>query len=182
MTQELVAEAGYQPIPNELLVDDDILLTRFVPEDADAIYNLVDQNRAFLAQTHDWAEGFTPEMAQGGVAHMAAGGDAGTFAAYKMMYHGELAGVINLSDRQGTTAEMAYWMAESSQGKGIATRSAERLKQFGFNEWGLTDISLVIEKSNERSQRLAQKMGAQVVGEATELPNRDLWKIFRHEQ
>jgi ribosomal-protein-serine acetyltransferase len=182
MTQELVQEIANQPIPNELLVDDDITLVRFRPEDAESIYNLVDQNRDFLAQTHDWAAIFTPEMAQGGVANMAAEGDNGTTAAYKMLYQGELVGVINLSDRIDSSAEMAYWMAESAQGKGIATRSANRLLSFGFNEWGLTNVTLQIEKSNERSQRLAQKMGAHLVGEVAEQPSSDLWKISKHEQ
>lgn len=64
------------------------------------------------------------------------------------------------------SAWMSYSLSEKYEGRGIATRAASRLRDASFDGFGLDEIHLFIDKKNERSKRVAARLGAQLVSTA----------------
>ncbi len=74
---------------------------------------------------------------------------------------GELAGAIgihNLSWDQGH-AELGYWLAAAFEGRGLVTRSAERLLDWMFAEAGLERAEIRAAVDNARSRAVAERLG-----------------------
>ncbi|MET1033017.1 MAG: GNAT family N-acetyltransferase [Candidatus Saccharimonadales bacterium] len=57
------------------------------------------------------------------------------------------------------TSEFGYWLARGAEGNGYAYRSASRLLEYGKEELGLVNVIARIAKGNERSERLAIRLG-----------------------
>ena len=73
---------------------------------------------------------------------------------------------LNLFNREHNFCNLGYWVRESRQGQGIATRAARTLAGFGFRELKLARIEIVVAQDNLPSQRVAQKIGATFEGVA----------------
>ncbi|HMT73918.1 MAG TPA: GNAT family protein [Chitinophagaceae bacterium] len=56
-------------------------------------------------------------------------------------------------------AEIGYWLLPSSQKKGIMQEVLPVMIKYLFSEWQLNRLEAVIEKGNEASCRLAEKLG-----------------------
>lgn len=67
---------------------------------------------------------------------------------------------LNLFNHAHNFCNLGYWVRESRQGRGIATRAAQALVEFGFRELKLARIEIVVARGNLPSQRVAQKVGA----------------------
>jgi len=55
---------------------------------------------------------------------------------------------------------LGYWVRQSAQGRGVATRAAAALARFGFEQLGLTRIEVVTAEGNDASSAVALKLGA----------------------
>jgi ribosomal-protein-serine acetyltransferase len=55
---------------------------------------------------------------------------------------------------------LGYWVRQSAQGRRIATRAADALAHFGFQELGLTRIEIVVAEGNDASSAVALQVGA----------------------
>jgi ribosomal-protein-serine acetyltransferase len=67
---------------------------------------------------------------------------------------------LNQFNRAHNFCNLGYWVRESRQGQGIATRASRALAEFGFRELKLGRIEIVVAQGNFPSQRVAQKVGA----------------------
>ena len=67
---------------------------------------------------------------------------------------------LNQFNREHNFCNLGYWVRESRQGRGIATRASRALVDFGFRELKLARIEIVVPQGNLPSQRVAQKIGA----------------------
>jgi len=67
---------------------------------------------------------------------------------------------LNHIDYEGLTANLGYWVRTSRTGQGIAPMVTKILAKWGFKELDLNRIEIVIATGNERSQRVAEKVGA----------------------
>ncbi len=72
------------------------------------------------------------------------------------VFHG-WAGLIPLDGTQET--ELAYRLAKSSWGRGIATEAARPLLAYGFDELRLELIAAVTDPENHASRRVLDKLG-----------------------
>jgi RimJ/RimL family protein N-acetyltransferase len=61
-------------------------------------------------------------------------------------------------------ANVGYWVRTSATGKGIATRAARLVGEFGVKQVGLLRAEIVVAVGNKRSLRVAEKCGAQREG------------------
>jgi [ribosomal protein S5]-alanine N-acetyltransferase len=61
-------------------------------------------------------------------------------------------------------AEIGYWLAKPSWGKGIMTAVVRRACEFAFNEWGLVKITAHVFSFNAASTRVLQKCGFEQEG------------------
>ena len=72
------------------------------------------------------------------------------------VFHG-WAGLIPLDDTE--EIELAYRLATSSWGRGIATEAARPLLAYGFDELRLARIAAVTDPENRASRRVLDKLG-----------------------
>src|SRR5262245_43272518 len=68
---------------------------------------------------------------------------------------------LNQFNKLRNFCNLGYWVRESQQRQGIATRAVRALANFGFSVLGLTRIEIVVADGNEPSNAVARKAGAQ---------------------
>jgi ribosomal-protein-serine acetyltransferase len=71
---------------------------------------------------------------------------------------------LNQFNAQHNFCNLGYWVRESMQRRGIATRVVRALSELGFGALGLTRIEIVVAEGNEASCGVARKAGAQFEG------------------
>jgi ribosomal-protein-serine acetyltransferase len=67
---------------------------------------------------------------------------------------------LNQFNREHNFCDLGFWVRESRQRQGIASRAARAVTAFGFRELTLTRIEIVIAEGNILSRRVAEKLGA----------------------
>ena len=90
--------------------------------------------------------------------------DLGIYSADRALLIGGIA--INQINRINNYGNIGYWVRASQQGRGIATRAARRIAQFGFDVLRLHRLEIVAAVGNAPSRRVAAKAGAQQEGVA----------------
>ncbi len=73
---------------------------------------------------------------------------------------------VNQIDRSARRANLGYWLRTSATGEGYATEATLLVARWAFAELGLERIEIVAATSNEASQRVALRAGAQREGVA----------------
>jgi len=61
-------------------------------------------------------------------------------------------------------SNLGYWIRSSRHGQGIAGRAAKLIAQFGFERTGIIRAEIVMAVPNEKSRRVAEKIGAHYEG------------------
>ncbi|MDL2341518.1 MAG: GNAT family protein [Patescibacteria group bacterium] len=187
LEQRLSAPAAdYVTPPGFMAIDYEVTLQRLEARDASSFYQLVDDNRAFLAGTLDWVSKYSHAQAVVEVKAMAAATEAGTRAPYKVLYEGKPVGFVNLHTRTDRQSQMGYWLAKQAQHKGIMSRATEGLRDFGFSQWGLEVINLHIRPDNEPSKRIAKQLGASMISmtknaNSGRLTEYEVWSLDKHD-
>jgi RimJ/RimL family protein N-acetyltransferase len=59
---------------------------------------------------------------------------------------------------------LGYWVRTSASGRGVATEAARQLAEFAFRETDLVRLEIVCAAANVRSQRVAERAGAEREG------------------
>jgi len=177
------APATAQAAPAELTVDE-LRLVMMGADDVDEAYRVHDANRAFLAQFLDFAESYTYEKAVESYARIEGWIQSGDLVTYKILDGDEMVGNVNMTFMGNGLGRLGYWLAESAQGRGIATRASQALIDYGFNERGLDTVELLIKPENEPSQRVAERLRATCVGQVIEERMGadvlfDVWEVSR---
>ncbi|MBT8136386.1 MAG: GNAT family N-acetyltransferase [Gammaproteobacteria bacterium] len=73
---------------------------------------------------------------------------------------------INQVNREYRLANLGYWVRSSATGRGIAAHAVELVTQWTFANTDLLRLELVIAVDNQRSIRVAEKVGAVYEGVA----------------
>ena len=84
--------------------------------------------------------------------------DLGTFASDGQKLLGGIA--INQLNRRQNFGNIGYWIRQSCQHRGIATRAAQAIAEYGFGQLKLTRLEIVAPERNAPSRRVAEKAGA----------------------
>ena len=84
--------------------------------------------------------------------------DLGTFAVDGTQLLGGIG--INQLNRQQNYGNVGYWVRQSCQRQGIATRAAQSIAGYGFGQLKLTCLEIVAPENNLPSRRVAEKVGA----------------------
>ena len=132
------------------------------PRHAEALYALVDANRAFLRRWLPWVETTVSvddsrQFIRESLERLARSGDivAGIW------YHSQLAGVIDVCDinQSSGRAEIGYWLAEVHQGKGLMTLACKAVLNHAFGTLGLNRVQIRVEPANTRSAAIPRRLG-----------------------
>lgn len=152
-----------------ILIDDDLLLRSYKPEDATELFRCINESRAHLRQHLAWVDGTTrPEHSmhfiQTAIAQAAAG-EAVPLGIF-LQESRQLIGGIGLQywNKDVKRGQVGYWIAKSYEGRGLMGRSAERFLDFLFRKMGLNKIEMHIVPHNSRSLHLAERLGAKTEG------------------
>lgn len=78
-----------------------------------------------------------------------------------IVFKGEIVGGIGFHEinRQDKSAEIGYWLAKCAMGKGLITRSVEKLLEYGFEELVLNRIVIKCVSENTKSRAVPERLG-----------------------
>lgn len=79
---------------------------------------------------------------------------------------GEILGGCGLGQKSPVyhCSNLGYWVRTSQHGHGIAGRAAKLIARFGFEHAGIIRAEIVMAVPNEKSRRVAEKIGAHYEG------------------
>jgi ribosomal-protein-serine acetyltransferase len=144
-----------------LVVDDELQLRQLQPEDAAALFELVDANREYLGRWLPWVE-TTKERrdSEDFIFSTLKTRQEGSTFGYGVIYRGNVVGHISLMHiTDGQKPEIGYWISSIAAGRGLATKAARKLTQLGLDILNLPEIVIKVQPSNGGSNKVAEKLG-----------------------
>jgi ribosomal-protein-serine acetyltransferase len=152
----------------ELPVDGDMSLRQLDSSEADILYTLVDQNRDYLRHWLPWVDhNKTPADSETFINETIRKRQEGSEYGYAIIFDGKPVGHISLMHvTDGKDPEIGYWISSEVAGKGITTRAAGALTDFGFHTLGLDKIVIKAEPDNIASNKVAEKLNYELEGVA----------------
>ena len=152
---------------HQIIVSSDIILRSLKLEDAQALLNLVDQNRTFLEKWMCWV----PDLkefadARAFINHNLKLLEDGKGYSFGIWLKGELIGEVGFMtiDDFNQVGNIGYWLAHEHQGKGFITESLKRLVEFGFSTLNLNRQEIRVALNNSRSNLIPGRLGFEKEG------------------
>ena len=98
--------------------------------------------------------------------------------AFGIYYLNEFVGCIEIQDinYRNKKCEIGYWLSEKFTGKGIVTRSCNKIIQYIFETLNLNRITILVATENYASQAIPEKL--KFIKEGTLLENECLYGKF----
>ncbi len=141
-------------------------------DDVDELTALLQENRAFLTPWEPTREDeyFRAEKQRElAVQALEAHAQGSSFPGVILDDTGAIAGRLNLSGitrRAFQSASVGYWVSQSANGRGLATRAVAELVELAFGELGLHRLEAGTLYANAASQRVLAKNGFRPYGVA----------------
>jgi len=151
------------------ITDGVVTLHPFQPDDASEIYTAVRQSLVELKPWMSWAyDGYSMEEVRDFIAMTRARWEENTLFAFAITgaKTGSVVGGISLNHLHPVyhLCNVGYWVRTSRHGEGIAGRATKLAARFGFEHGGIIRAEIVIAMGNEKSIRVAEKLGAHYEG------------------
>ncbi|MDP4292246.1 MAG: GNAT family protein [Bacteroidota bacterium] len=153
--------------PLNLWVEDGLILKEIQINDAESIFNIIDQQRDYLREwlpfiDYTWHIGDTRAYIYSVYDKPYGHRDM----VFSIWYQGKIVGLIGLkgTDRDNHKTEIGYWLSNDQQGKGIVTKSCHRLVQYLFENMGMNRIQIRVGTSNEKSKKIPKRLGFKFEG------------------
>lgn len=143
-------------------LNDDITLELQSPQHVTPLFRLIEANRAYIGAYLAWAKRVHSEKAMMRYLQRDLFGMArGERYAWVIHYRGEAVGRIGIwvNDRANQSCELYYWLIESATGYGIMTRCVRAVMHVAFDELKLNKVNIGCADDNQRSQRVAERLG-----------------------
>lgn len=145
-------------------VNEDLYLRMYTVDDAEALYNLIEESKDYLREWLAWVDYNTDvegskAFIEGTIKSLVdTGGFPKTLA---MIYKGELAGTIGFNEinRTHDYATIGYWLSEKHQKKGIVTEACRAILDYGFDTIGLNRIEIRAASLNKKSRGVPERLG-----------------------
>lgn len=151
------------------VTDGVVTLRPFQMEDAQELYTAVHESLIDLKPWMSWAHNeYSMEEARSFIAITRARWEENTLFAFAMTdaKTGSVLGGVSLSHLHPVyhLCNVGYWVRTSRHGEGIAGRATKLAVRFGFEHAGLVRAEIVVAVDNQKSVRVAQKLGAHYEG------------------
>jgi len=152
-------------LPALTLVDEVLLLRPWQTKDAEDLFDAVRSSVASVGRWLPWCHAdYGLDEAGAWISHCQDGWSRGehiAFAIFDRQTGGLLGSAgLNQRNRLHRSASLGYWIRQSRHGEGIAARAATLVARFGFEQWGLVRIEIIVLPDNHASRRTAEKTGA----------------------
>lgn len=147
-------------------IDTRVHLRTLTVSDAERIFKLVEQNRDHLSRWLPWvADTQTVEDSKAFLDHVESSHASQTGLHFGIVYEERLVGLIGLRvESTQHTANIGYWLSETATGRGLVTRSVQRLCTYGFDQRHLTRIEIRAATENTFSRRIPERLGFTLEG------------------
>ena len=152
-----------------MISDDVVILRPFEMDDATQLYEAVHESLVDLKPWMSWAhDEYSQEDAEKFIRITRARWEERALYAFAIIdaKNGDVLGGCSLSHKHPVYhfCNVGYWVRSSRHGNGIAGRSAKLAARFGFEFAGLIRAEVVVAVGNEKSKRVAEKIGAHYEG------------------
>ena len=149
--------------------DERVVLRPFRMEDSMQLYEAVRETLTELKPWMSWAhDAYSQQEADDFVRLTRARWEEKTLYAFAITdaQTGDVLGGCSLSHKNPVYhyCNLGYWVRMARWGEGLAGRAAKLAAQFGFEQAGVIRAEIVVAVGNERSVRVAEKMGAHYEG------------------
>lgn len=145
-----------------IVVSNELLLERISIEDADVVFNAIDQNRSHLGHWLPFVD-LTKNVrdSEAFIRMVISNREETRNEVYIIWYQGDFAGIIGFhnTDRVNEKTEIGYWLIENMTGKGIIHRSCRVLIEFAFEAMGMNRITIRCALGNQTSEKVAIRLG-----------------------
>lgn len=154
-------ETYKQPSYGTIKVDNSLELQALCDLDADKLFQLTDKNRSYLAKYLPWVDktldaNDSLHFIKSVIEKRASGDEYG----FGIILRGELVGHISLMHlNDSNDPEIGYWVDQATSGKGVATKSAKALTDFGLNVLGQKKILIRARVDNIASNKIPKNLG-----------------------
>lgn len=145
----------------QIQVNDRTFLRVLSLRDAEMLFQLTDQSRAYLKEWLPWIDQTkTIEDSKTFITTSLLGMDKRQSITTGIFYDHELIGVVgfNRLDHANKVGSIGYWLGEEYQGKGIMTKAVESLIDYGFHELQLNRIEIACATENKKSQYIPKRL------------------------
>jgi ribosomal-protein-serine acetyltransferase len=129
------------------------------PEDAEAVFAVIDANREHLRRWFPWVDPtVSPAETRAFIERSRA--SETDIEAVGIWVDGGYAGNIGLRvDPMSNHGEIGYWLAKSFERRGLITKGCRALIEHGLRELGLHRIEIRAAPQNVRSRAVAERLG-----------------------
>ena len=134
--------------------------------DALELFNLVDENRAYLREWLPWLDDVQSVDDELALIRSLSSDKSDAFVLYIIRQLGDLVGVISLNwvDWSNRSFGLGYWVSQSSTGQGIMTKACSRLMDHCFDDLKLHRSVIEAAVENFPSRAVAERLGMRVEG------------------
>lgn len=150
-----------------LQVDKDIKLAQPEIFMAEPLFQLIDEDRAFLSTYLPFIDHALAVKDERAFIQLMLNKQAeGIHRLFVIYYQGEVVGTIDIQqiDHDNKKAYIGYWLHSQYNGRGIIARCLNKVCDFAFNTLDLNKLSLHINTKNKASQKVAERAKFQFVG------------------
>ncbi len=154
-----------------LPVRDGITLRFIRPDEAEALYHLVDDNRAYLREWLNWVDEQTgPEASRKNILKRIEEAGKGKTLDLGIYLDGKLIGSIGFNRivSSNRKASIGYWISAAHEGRGIMADCVRVLVSYGFKELHLHRIRIQCSVNNAKSAAIPERLGFTLEGIARE--------------
>lgn len=151
----------------ELRVDGGLLLSVLDESHAQELFQLTDNNRAYLRTWLPWLDkNKYPQNSLDFINESQKNYEQKISINLGIFYRTKLTGVISLYgiDWQNRSTSIGYWIGEKYQGKGLITKSCRALTDYAFRDLELNRVDIRCAPGNTKSRSVPERLGFQKEG------------------
>jgi len=148
-------------------VDHDLKLAINLHHFAEALHQLVNQNRDFLKDWLPWLDDNTkPKDTEEFIKSAASQMAEGRGLTCLIFFQDNLVGTVsyNTIEPSTRTGSIGYWLDKDHNGKGIMTKCVEKLIEIGFRELALKKVEIRCAVGNTKSRSIPERLGLKEEG------------------
>ncbi|MDP6913414.1 MAG: GNAT family protein [Candidatus Thalassarchaeaceae archaeon] len=149
-----------------LLVEEGLEISIPMEVDALELFNLVDENRAYLREWLPWLDDVQSVDDELALIRSLSSDKGDAFVLYIIRQLGDLVGVVSLNwiDWSNRSFGLGYWVSQSSTGQGIMTKACSRLMEHCFDDLKLHRSVIEAAVENFPSRAVAERLGMRAEG------------------
>ncbi|MFL2975852.1 MAG: GNAT family N-acetyltransferase [Candidatus Thalassarchaeaceae archaeon] len=159
-------DAPHPEPAKSLFVEEGLEIVVPMEGDAQELFIIVDENRAYLRKWLPWLDDVKSVDDELALIRSLSEKKADDFAFYIIRQFGNLVGVISLNwvDWSNRSFGLGYWVSQSSNGQGIITKSCSRMMDHCFDDLKLHRSVIEAAVENYQSRAVAERLGMRIEG------------------